>query len=79
MVANKYGLKLRKRTVDHLSKATQGREYLVTRYDLNGLAAVSPVTQFSATLLDVRSKVSKQVLGRKNPGVAAGASIKAGT
>ena len=51
------GLGLRRRTASHLARATELREYLVVRYDPDGIGAVSQVNRLLATLEEVARKV----------------------
>lgn len=50
------GFHLRKRTVEHLAKLSETREYLLTRYDPEASAA-SQVNRLIATLAEVSEKV----------------------
>ena len=51
------GLGLRRRTACHLARASDLREYLVVRYDPDGLGALSRVNRLLATLEEVAHKV----------------------
>ena len=51
------GLALRRRTVCHLAGITGSREYLIVRYDPEGIAAASQVNRLLATLDEVARKV----------------------
>jgi hypothetical protein len=51
------GLGLRRRTACHLARANDLREYLVVRYDPDGLAELSQVNRLLATLEEVAHKV----------------------
>jgi HEPN domain-containing protein len=50
-------LRLRKRTVAHLGRLSETREYLIARYD-PATAAASELNRLAATLTDVAEKVS---------------------
>lgn len=52
------GLRLRKRTLDHLSTLSANREYLVTRYGPELASTTSQVNRLTATLEEVARKVS---------------------
>ena len=54
------GLKLRKKTLDHLHELTKSREYLTSRYDPSDPGS-SPLTRLKASLHDVRKKVSQEI------------------
>lgn len=58
-----HGLKLRKKTADHLTRMTEAREYLVSRYDPGNGASLSEVNRLTATLEEIAEKVRKAVLG----------------
>jgi len=60
-VAN--GLRLKKKTSDHLIDMTSNREYLVTRYGAEMPALMSELNRLTATLDEVGKKVSKIVTG----------------
>jgi hypothetical protein len=51
------GLALRRRTLCHLARITASREYLVVRYDSEGIAAASQVNRLLATLDEIARKV----------------------
>jgi hypothetical protein len=51
------GLGLRRRTACHLARANDLREYLVVRYEPDGLADLSQVNRLLATLEEVAHKV----------------------
>lgn len=51
------GLRLRKRTADHLRTMSGAREYLVSRYGPELSASLSQVNRLSATLDEVATKV----------------------
>lgn len=53
----KLGLKLRKRTANHLKTMATAREYLVTRYGPELSGSLSQVNRLSATLEEVATKV----------------------
>lgn len=50
------GLKLRKRTYEHLVSLSASREYLVTRYCPDGLESTSQINRLTATLAEVTHK-----------------------
>ena len=52
------GLKLRKRTADHLAAMEENREYLVTRYSPEMTATVSQINRLTATLEEVANKAT---------------------
>jgi hypothetical protein len=52
-------LSLRKGTVEHLCKLSDSREYVVSRYAPELVAAMSELNRLEATLDDVAEKVSK--------------------
>jgi hypothetical protein len=52
------GLVLRKRTVAHLNKLTESREYLVTRYGPELSTSLSQINRLMATLEEVARKVT---------------------
>ena len=54
------GLKLRKKTFEHLQRLTVSREYLTSRYDPNDPGS-SQLTRLKASLQDVRKKVSTAI------------------
>jgi len=54
------GLALRRRTAIHLATMTQGREYLVLRYD-PGMAELPPLNRLWATLDEIARKVTSAV------------------
>jgi hypothetical protein len=51
------GLRLRKRTIDHLQSLSQNREYLVIRYAPELVGTTSQINQLTATLDEVAKKV----------------------
>ncbi len=51
------GLGLRHRTVCHLARITEEREYLVVRYDPEGIRSVSQINRLIATLDELAHKV----------------------
>ena len=57
-LALSYGLKLRKRTAEHLRSMGQHREYLITRYGPEMVATASQINRLRATLNEVRRKAS---------------------
>ena len=59
-LANAGGLGLRRRTAIHLAAMTQGREYLVLRYD-PGMAELPPLNRLWATLDEIARKVTRAV------------------
>ena len=59
-LANAGGLGLRRRTAIHLAAMTQGREYLVLRYD-PGMAELAPLNRLWATLDEIARKVTRAV------------------
>lgn len=56
------GLKLRKKTAEHLIKMTEGREYLISRYGPEMASTLTEVNRLMATLDEVAIKVRKAVL-----------------
>jgi len=56
--ARAHGLSLKKKTIEHLSRMTDDREYLVMRYGPELAAEVPPVNRLLATLNDVAAKVT---------------------
>lgn len=52
------GLKLRRRTAEHLAALTSNREYLVTRYDPEMAPTLTQVTRVMATLEELAKKVT---------------------
>jgi len=60
-VAN--GIRLKKKTSDHLIDMTSKREYLVTRNGAEMPASMSEINRLTATLDEVGKKVSKIVTG----------------
>lgn len=59
------GLKLRKRTYEHLVSLSVSREYLITRYCPDGLESVSQINRLTATLAEVTHKTA--VVGASFP------------
>ena len=59
-LANAGGLGLRRRTAKHLAAMTQGREYLVLRYD-PGMAELPPLNRLWASLDEIARKVTRAV------------------
>lgn len=59
------GLRLRKKTAEHLMKMSEGREYLVSRYGPEMASTLSEINRLMATLEEVGKKVSSVVLGRQ--------------
>ena len=57
------GLKLRKKTAEHLVKLSDDREYLVSRYDPELSSTLSPITRLEATLEEVAKKVRSVAAG----------------
>lgn len=55
-------LRLRQRTLTHLRRLSETREYLITRYD-PAPAAASQVNRLAATLTEVAEKVAKHIEG----------------
>lgn len=53
-------LTLRKRTLSHLQRLSQTREYLSTRYD-PAASATSELNRIAATLTEVAEKVAEQI------------------
>ena len=51
------GLNLRKKTKEHLSTLTRTREYVVARYDPDGLTALSEMNRLSRTMEELAEKV----------------------
>jgi hypothetical protein len=60
-LAIKAGLKLKKRTAEHLHALTATREYLVARYVPAKQEAVSQVNRLQATLKEIAEKVEAVV------------------
>ena len=54
------GLCLRKRTIEHLRELARAREYLLTRYDPEGLQKLSQINRLDATLEEIRRKVGQR-------------------
>lgn len=67
------GLKLRKKTAEHLIKMSQDREYLISRYGPEMAATLSEVNRVIATLEEVGKKVRSVILGRNVEADLAGA------
>lgn len=63
-VAVDRGLRLRKKTAEHLVKMSEDREYLVSRYGPEMASSLSEVNRLIATLEEVGKKVKSAVLGR---------------
>lgn len=57
--ATEAGLKLRKRTIEHLRELTSNREYVETRYRPTTLKNLTQPNAIMATLRDVQGKVTK--------------------
>jgi hypothetical protein len=55
------GLKLRKRTAEHLKAMDGNREYLVSRYGPEMTATASQINRLEATLDEVAEKVAAQI------------------
>ena len=53
------GLKLKKKTAEHLDMMSKTREYLVMRYGPELTVAVPPLNRTEATLTEVAHKVSE--------------------
>lgn len=56
-------LNLRKRTVVHLIRMTEKREYLIARYGPEAIGDFSEITRLQASLNEIAAKVTLQVLG----------------
>ncbi|HWV43493.1 hypothetical protein [Pseudorhodoplanes sp.] len=54
-------LSLSNRTTTHLITMHRGREYLISRYGIDQMHTVSPITRLQATLREVREKVGKRL------------------
>lgn len=52
------GLRLRKRTHEHLDSLSASREYLITRYCPEGLESASQINRLTATLDEVTHKTA---------------------
>jgi HEPN domain-containing protein len=63
-----HGLKLRKKTAEHLDRLSQDREYLVSRYGPELASTLSEVNRLMATLEEVAKKVQGVVLGQDATG-----------
>ena len=59
------GLKLRKRTMAHLTAMTGSREYLVSRYDPDALDKLSQINRIEVTLKELAGKVTAIISGAK--------------
>ncbi len=57
-LAQASGLKLKKRTANHLQSLEANREYLVTRYGPEMTASISQINRLNATLDEVAKKVT---------------------
>ncbi len=67
-LAEDCGLRLRKRTLKHLSTITDSREYLVSRYDPEMIGTVSELNRLNASLDEVAQKVTDLVVASElNP------------
>lgn len=67
-LASRYGIVLRKRTVDHLRALHDGREYLTTRYGPECAASWTHINRLMATLDEVSRKVAQATgLSGDNP------------
>lgn len=53
-------LPLRKRTAEHLRRLSEGREYLITRYD-PATKPLSEINRIAATLNEVAEKVARRI------------------
>jgi hypothetical protein len=62
-LARAAGLRLRKRTADHLRSLSQNREYLITRYGPEMVATTSQLNRLTATLDEVAEMVSVLAFG----------------
>lgn len=60
------GLRLRRRTADHLHRLSVQREYLVTRYAPEQVASASQINRLNATLEEVAKKVSPAAAARSS-------------
>lgn len=64
-LASELGLKLRKRTLQHLGALRESREYLVSRYGVE-TRSLSQVNRLIATLEELSEKVRISILASKN-------------
>jgi hypothetical protein len=62
LLAEKHGLRLKGRTIRHLHKIEENREYLMTRYNPN-MKNASEINRLTATLEDVREKAAAVIFG----------------
>lgn len=58
------GLRLRRKTLEHLHELNRRREYLVTRYGPESMSAWTQINRLLATLAEVSSKVAAAVEGQ---------------
>lgn len=61
-LAREHGLRLRKKTAEHLIRLSEDREYLVSRYGPELASTLSQVNRLMATLEEVAKKVQGVVL-----------------
>ena len=57
------GLRLRKRTLGHLTKVDQTREYLVSRYGPRQIDQISELNRLTSTLAEIAGKTAQLVGG----------------
>ena len=55
------GLKLKKRTAEHLIAISENREYLISRYEPDAPDDISQINRLTATLNEVAEKVTKML------------------
>lgn len=67
-LAREHGLRLRKKTAEHLVKLSEDREYLVSRYGPELASTLSQMNRLMATLDEVAKKVQGVVLGQDATG-----------
>ncbi|WP_340115213.1 hypothetical protein [Pelagibius sp. 7325] len=67
-LACEHGLRLRKKTAEHLVKLSRNREYLVSRYGPELASMHSEMNRLMATLEEVAKKVQGVVLGQDAAG-----------
>jgi hypothetical protein len=67
VMAETFGLKLRVKTVKHISDLTANREYLVHRYDPIGSLQSGQLNRLIATLREVSKKTNQLLAAEKKP------------
>jgi hypothetical protein len=67
VLAETFGLKLRLKTVKHISDLTANREYLVHRYDPTGSLQSGHLSRLIATLREVSKKTNQLLAAEKTP------------